>query len=193
MDKKVLELSKAIINAKKFPQNLRLFLITETQFIRLYYGKLNASIWGEGSSYVKSLRLDRGQILDLFSKLEFFINEFILLRILGPNSPKGLLLDDILENVDFFSRIRILNKWNVIDNALLGLLLQTKQVRNGFAHAWDESEVMYKAKPIRKMFAQFKKDMEQIWKKLLEIYKIEQAKIDIESIIRQLKEENEEL
>lgn len=68
--------------------------------------------------------------------------------------------------------------------------MQAKQVRNGFAHAWDENEVIYKGNLIKTNFLEFKQDMEKVWKSLLEIYKIEQEKIDIEGVIKQLKELN---
>jgi len=52
---------------------------------------------------IRNLQLDRGKILDIFSKLEFFVNEFIQAELLGLFSPKADYLGDILEYVDFFS------------------------------------------------------------------------------------------
>lgn len=38
---------------------------------------------------IRNLQLDRGKILDIFSKLEFFVNEFIQAELLGLFSPKA--------------------------------------------------------------------------------------------------------
>jgi hypothetical protein len=177
---------------RNFPKNLRLFLIDEDAYIWIYKGELEYAI---GHNYrVFLLNLNRGKILDLFSKLEFIVNEIIQLELLGFNSEKSYLLDDILENVDLFSRIRLLKEWNVIDNTLLNQLMQIKQVRNGFAHAWKIKTVKYKGDLIKKKFGEFRDDMNSIVTNLILIYNSrleESANIDsIRNIKRQLQELN---
>jgi hypothetical protein len=190
MNEEIMELILTFTKCRKIPTTLRLFLITEKEYIRIYCGSMSSSHHAEEFGFIRNLRFERGPILDLFSKLEFFVNEIIQLKILGPNSDKGLMLDKILTNVDFFSRVKLLNEFGIVDRTLQGLLMETKQVRNGFAHVWDENGVFYKNVPIKKNFVQFKKDMEKAWKSLLEIYMIEQKRIDIKGIITQLKEIN---
>jgi len=190
MEDKFNELIKIIFSSRKLPSNLRLFLITEKEYIRIYYGRITTSHFAEEYGFIRSLRFERGDILDMFSKLEFFVNELFQLKILGPSSDKGFMLDKLLENIDFFSRIRLLKEFGIIDGVLFNLLMQAKQVRNGFAHAWDENEVIYKGGLIKAKFLEFKQDMEKVWKNLLDIYKTEQEKIDIQGIINQLKELN---
>lgn len=184
--KEINELYFAIHSAKNIPKDFRYFIVSENQFLRVYNGGKFFRMCFDENKIVTSLKLDRGQILDLFSKLEFFVNELILLRVLGLNSDKNFMLDDILEYVDFFSRVKILRQWNIIDGTLSDLLMQTKQVRNGFAHAWDASEVSYKGYLITASFAEFKKDMEQIWKQLVTIYNDEFQKIDKQKIIDEI-------
>jgi len=190
MEDKFRELVKTIFSSRKLPSNLRLFLITEKEYIRIYYGRITTSHHAQEFGMIRNLKFERGDILDLFSKLEFFVNEIFQLKMLGPNSDKGYILDKILENIDFFSRIRLLNDFGIIDSSLLNKLMQTKQVRNGFAHAWDEKEVIYKGDLIKARFSEFKQDLETIWKNLLDLYKNEQEKIDIRRIINQLNELN---
>ena len=142
------EVIKLLNGIENFPENHRLFLITDKSYIRIYYGIITSSWTAEEFYEIRSLRLERGEILELFSKLEFIVNELIQLKILGANSDKGKNLDDILENVDLFSRIRLLNKWGIIDKSVNGKLMHVKQVRNGFAHAWGKEEVRYKGEVI---------------------------------------------
>lgn len=184
MKEKINELGKLILSGK-FPANLRLFLITDTEYLRIYKGKVEMNHFPFG--FVKGLKLDRGNILDFFSKVEFFINEIIQLKLLGFNSDKYGMLDDVLENVDLFSRIKILNDWKIIDDKLKNKFNETKKVRNGFAHLWSESEIEYQGKPIKETFPKFKSDMEEIWTQLLKIYSVEQKKIDIDKLLTEIK------
>jgi len=198
MDEKIYELGTVIASSKKFPTNLRLFLKTEKNYIRIIKKKITTSYSMEDFVDVKYLKCKRGDILDVFSKMEFIINEIVQLKLLGPklsglNFEKTLMLDDLLEYVDFFSRLRLINTWGIIDKKLLNLIMHTKQVRNGFAHAWDESEVFYKGEKIKKNFIEFKLDIENIWKQILEIYKKEQEKIDVNELIEFFKNNNEKL
>ncbi len=194
MEDKISELVRAIYSLEKnssisFPQDLRLFLISDKSYIRIYNKKMSACYY-ESTEYFhlgKHLRCDRGAILDIFSKLEFIINEFIRLKFLDVNSDDGYMLDDLLENVDLFTRVKLLNKWKIIDNRLKELIIQTKQVRNGFAHAWDKAEVYYKGKQIQTNLSQFRNDMHKILDKLIDIYMKEQEKIDVEAIIENIK------
>ena len=186
------EVLKILNHVENFPENHRLFLITDKSYIRIYYGIITSSWTAEEFYEIRSLGLDRGEILELFSKLEFIVNELIQLKILGANSNKGKSLDEILEYIDFFSRVRLLKKWRIIDNALFQKVLDVKQVRNGFAHAWGKEEVRYKGKKIENIFSEFKANMEDIWKNILEIYKEEQEKIDLKPLFEKLKELNPE-
>jgi hypothetical protein len=183
---KISALANALLNNPKKPENLRLLLITEKGFIRAYYDRISVVSTGEEYGIIRTLKYNRGDILDIFSKLEFFINEFIQLNMLGSRSEKALMLDHILEHVDFFSRIKLLNKWNIIDKKMMSLFMETKQVRNGLAHKWHINEVKYKDKKFKKNFQTFKNDIEEIWKELIEIYKSEQDKIDVNSILKEI-------
>ncbi|TKJ44966.1 hypothetical protein CEE35_05790 [Candidatus Aerophobetes bacterium Ae_b3b] len=183
MEDKIKQLAQLILDTKIVPKSLRLFLIGEDYWVRIYYGAFSIRVGVREYGFVRNLNLERGAVLDIFAKLEFFVNELIQLKLLGPSHKKGQILDDILQYVDFFSRVRFLKEWDIIDNHLSNLLYQTKQVRNGFAHSWSEDEIKYKGKLIKNNFSDFKQDLEEAWRRLVEIYKKEQEKIDIDKFI----------
>ena len=175
----------------KIPEHIRLFMITEKMYVRIYKGKATWKLQEEEFGIVKSLECERGDILDLFSKMEFLVNELIQLRVLGANSKNAEMMDDLLSGIDLFGRVKLLRKWGMLENKHAEMLNQARQVRNGFAHAWGVEEVLYKEKPIEKNFHLFKKDMEGIWEALVAAYSLEQKKYDVSGIFREIQEYNE--
>jgi hypothetical protein len=169
---------------EKFCQ-LRLFLITKGRWFRVYNGAWSGMREFVELSYIKSLKPDRGKILDFFSKLEVIINELIQSKVFGLFSTEGYTLDDILEFVDFSYRLRLLKKWEIFDNNLVDKISKVAKVRNQFAHRWSEGEVFYGEKvedgkkvklTIVENFSQFKNDVEEIWLEIIERYEIEERK-----------------
>lgn len=175
----------------KIPERIRLFMITDKMYVRIYKGKATWKLQEEEFGIVKKLGCERGEILDLFSKMEFLVNELIQLRVLGPNSENAEKMDDILSGLDLFGRVKLLKRWGMLDNKHAEMLNQARQARNGFAHAWGTEEVLYKEKPIEKTFPQFKKDMEEIWEALVAAYSLEQKKYDISGIFEEIRKHNE--
>ncbi len=185
------QLFKLILKSNKFPSNLRLLFVYKGDFIRIYKKRIILKFhYSDITGPIKNLKCDRGQILDIFGKLEFFINEIILLKILGPNSNNVEMLENILEYVDLFSRVRLLSDWEIFDNKLKEALMQTKQVRNGLAHRWDEKEVYYKGKMLKDNLSKLIEDLLYIWKEIITVYVTQQDKIDIRKIIKEIEELN---
>jgi hypothetical protein len=190
---KLRELVDIISKADYFPSNIRLFVITDECYIRIYNRKIGVTHIQKTDLFeAKYLKCDRGFILDIFSKIEFLVNEIIIFRVLGFKLEgeiydKSLMLDDILENIDLFSRAKILKEWKIISNKLFDLLVKTKQVRNRFAHTWDIDEIDYYGKKIKENFPKFKEDISNVCSQLLEIYKSLQDKIDFETLINRIK------
>jgi hypothetical protein len=118
--------------------------------------------------------------------LEFIVNELVIFKVVGYDPKRAYLLDDILDKVDFFSRVKLLSDWKIIDGKLYQAIITIKQVRNGLAHYWDESEVLYKGKNLKHCFSIFFEDIRNIFKKLINIYMLEQEKIDVDSIISEI-------
>ena len=94
----------------------------------------------------------------------------------------------------------MLESWGLVnrktDGEFLNHIYQLKQVRNGLAHRWKESEVTYKGRKLtgqrgnpehQSGFDLMKEDLEKVWIKILELYMNEQnAKID--DLINMLKQ-----
>ncbi len=146
----------------------RLFLADSYGFIRIYKDNISSgeTLYG----VVRNIDLDRGEILDVFTKLEFLINEIMQLKLLGFNSEKSFMLDDLLVSADLYSRVKILEEWGIINRKVSNLIMQTKRVRNGFAHSWGNEEVYYKGERIESNFSKFKDDLEYVWLELLRTY-----------------------
>lgn len=190
---KLRELVNIIQKLDSYPSNIRLFVITDENYIRMYRKKISiTNIRNTDIFEAKYLKCDRGSILDIFSKIEFLVNEIIILKVLGFKLEgevydKSLMLDDVLDNIDLSSRVKILNKWQLINNNLKELLMQTRKIRNGFAHVWDIDDIDYHKKKIKENFPKFKEDISNICSKLLDIYKSLQDKIDFETLINRIK------
>jgi len=127
---------------------------------------------------------DRGEILDVFSKIEFIVNEIITRVILSAGSSG--FLGDLLNSIDLFTKIRLLNDWSIINNQLFGMLVELKKVRNGFAHNWTIRNVNYRNVNLDNKvgFNKFKKDLNSAWKKLVSIYETHQ--FDLNEMLRDL-------
>jgi len=172
------------------PKTIRLFMITKNMYVRVYHGQISWKLLSEDFEFIKKMRCERGEILDIFSKMEFMINELIQLNLLGANSKEADKLDEVLIQIDLFSRLKLLKKWKILNNKTVEKINQTKQVRNSFAHAWGVEDVKYKNKPIKENFEEFKKDMLEIWEDLERIYSIEQKKYDINEIFKLMRKED---
>ena len=171
------------------PKDFDLFLITEETYIRFHNGQPPDM----GKNYVdtvvlnpKKLELDRGQILSVFSKMEFLLNELIHLLVIDYDAKKRAMFNDVLENINFHRRIELLRKWGLINNSECGRMQGLKNVRNGFAHAWSRKAIFYKGQPIEKIFDDFKKDLKDTWLSLVAVYQNEQRKINLDEIREKL-------
>jgi hypothetical protein len=192
LDSKIVEIEKLVKkNIDRLPE-LRLFLITHNQWLRVYNGRKQKNEEFEELSIIRHLRPRRGDILNWTSKLEFLVNELIQAKFLGLFSPKGYELDDLLRHVNFNSKINILRKWRVITKSQQGHITKVVEVRNQLAHKWDEKEVFYgktKGKNIIENIGEFRKDAEKVWTDLIEIYMKEKNK-QIGKLISQLDDPN---
>jgi hypothetical protein len=120
---------------------------------------------------------ERGEIIDSFSKIEFFINELIRAKILGKSEdPNHDLLDVLLERLEFYSKFRMLcDDFKLINEKeeLYKKILLIKDIRNSFAHIWNIKKVYYKNTsigPLESHFVEFKEDLRYIWKELIRVY-----------------------
>jgi hypothetical protein len=204
MEEKITELLDLISENPELSIDLRLFFITGTEFIRIYYGHCSRSVSAEEFRFVRRLTFfkneDRGEIIEVFSKLEFLVNELIQLKLLGLNAENGRKLDDLLEEVSLDSRVGLLKQWGIINKELRSKIKKVTDVRNDLAHVYDISNVSYSKKvpgkkksetvSIRQAFDDFKQDFEEVWKGLIEIYKDQQEEFGsvLNVLINQIRE-----
>lgn len=179
-----------IIGRIKYPKDLKLLLITEKQILRMYNGQVNLILFKDEESIVKNMRFERGSVLSFFSKIEFLINELIRLKLSIYEGVERIRLDDLLIRINMRFKLDFLKKWGAINSNIRKKMDKLLSVRNDFAHLWSEKEIKYKERFLQKNFDNFKNDAIEVWKKLVEIYKTEQSKIDIDKIIKRIKELN---
>jgi hypothetical protein len=116
LDNKIIEVEKLVREKIQHLPELRLFLITHNQWLRVYNSYIEKYTQFAELAFTRGLNPERGNILDFFSKLEFLVNELIHARILGLFSDRAYEFDQILEYVDLSHRITLLKKWRMINN-----------------------------------------------------------------------------
>ncbi|HZD36509.1 MAG TPA: hypothetical protein VE130_14995 [Nitrososphaeraceae archaeon] len=174
---------------------VRFLLITKSQWLRVYNGKMEKRMELMELSFIRRLKPTRGNILDFFSKVESLIREMIQARILGLFSDQGYEFDDLLQRISLHDCVDIIKKWNMIDSNLQRKIKTLSSVRNQFAHCWSEKEVFYKKdlsnRPVSiiENIDLFKKDAEEIWLRLIEYYMKLEAKF-IGRLISKLDDKN---
>ena len=152
---------------------LKIFIVGKKQWLRVYGGNVSHGFHMEEFGGVIPRKLDRGEILDSFSKIEFMINEIIQAVILKEDfSAKGSWLDSLNNKIDLSQKIRILrDEWELISDETFQMLTKLKNVRNILAHSWDFGNAVYgKDKTLKTNFPQFCKDLKEIWKRLVVVY-----------------------
>ena len=173
------------------PKDFSLFLVFDRTTIRIGYRKLFIEMTREAHGFVEGLRLERGKILEAFSRLEFMINEMLKFELLGTPTTdtdwsKRKFFDEIMNHADFSNRINWLCERMNLGEKLKQKLHKLRKLRNAYAHTWREEEIQYKKnKPIKTKacFKEFKDDFRQVWKSLCDIYKTQQKEIEIEELI----------
>lgn len=158
--------------------NVRLLMITPTRWLRLYKGEISRSPENLEHELFSNLEeIDRGKILDIFSKIEFLVNEMIQTKVIGYDVDRSYLLDSILENISFSTKLSLLKEWGLFEGYEDRIFYKIKaimNVRNRLAHQWSPTESEYKKRPLIQVFSDFKKDLKKCWIDLIEIYSKEQ-------------------
>ena len=169
--------------------NLRIFLITEHQWLRVYKGHVEKPIQFEELTFIRNLKPERGAIINFFSKLEFLVNELIETKMLGLFSEKAYDFDLLLEYIDFSRRVMLLKKLGMINNNEAEKIGAIANVRNQLAHRWSEKEVSYGNGSISDNIQKFRDDTEKVWMNLISKYMIEEEK-HIGRVIQKLEDPN---
>ena len=134
-----------------------------------YKGRAALSQWMPGYGPVGGMKLQRGDILDFFTRLELIINwVFIKHFVVEPDRISAY--EQMLDRIDLFSKISLLADWGLIDSRMKSNLICLKEVRNAFAHRWDGNEARYKNRQIIENFGQFKNDAEESFVNMVRLY-----------------------
>ena len=173
----------------KIPNDLRLYLVTEDG--REYYVK-DGRFRQEYVNDFQWLTSNRGNVLEAFARFEFLIGEIIRFKIIGFETEKNDMIIDLISAVNLNRQISLLLDWKIIDSDLKKKFNSLLEVRNGLAHKFFKEEINYKNKELmefgeNKPFDDFKKDMNETWKKLIKIYVNEQEKIDFKKLANRLR------
>lgn len=191
LEEKINKIEEIVATNNDLKTKLSILLVTNDGWFRLHNGIIEHYDSVKQKNLFLTLKADRGSILNLFSKIEFLVNKFIQVNLIGLSPQKAILLDGLLEYVDLFSRARMLVVWDIVDEKndkeFVNLFNELKQVRNGLAHKWSEREVRYKNKELTQhtQFEQFKADINKIWLKLIQIYSLQQQQ-GVDSLLTEL-------
>ena len=122
--------------------------------------------------------------MSAFSKMAFIFDEIIRLRIIGySNQQDSSELLYLLNLIPVNRKIRTFLDWKVFGPEFTRDMSRLFEVRNDVIHYISIDEVKYKPNDTVSLstsngFKKFKRDLESAWKNLIEIYILEQNKIN---------------
>ena len=169
-----------LINNKKISPSIRAYIIYKNKHYFVYNGKLE-----DGFDSKQKIEKNRDSVLSIFSKMSFLFDEIIRLRIVGfQNDESGSELLYLLNLVPMNRKIRTLYDWKVFDPKFTQILSRLFDARNSILHCISLDDVRYVPDgdillSTNSGFKQFSKNLEKAWKDLIEIYKIQQNKIEL--------------
>jgi len=169
-----------LINKEKIPSSIRAYIIHKNKHYFLCNGKLE-----EGFNSKQKIEKNRDSVLSIFSKMSFLFDEIIRLRIIGfQNDKSGSELLYLLNLIPMNRKIRTLYDWKVFDPKFTQVLSRLFDARNSIVHCISLDDVKYVPDEDISLstnlgFKQFSKNLEKAWKDLIEIYKIQQSKIEL--------------
>jgi hypothetical protein len=170
---------------------LKIFIVGKKQWLRVYGRSISHGLHREEFGEIVPRGLERGDILDSFTKIEFIINEIIQAVILKNDfSDKTQFLDSLNTKIDLAQKLHILkDEWGLIGDDTFQKLMKLKDVRNVLAHSWDFGNAVYgKDKTLETNFGQFKNDIKEVWKRLIVVYELIQPQNELmDNLINELK------
>ena len=167
------------IKDKKISPKIRLYIVDKNNHYFVNDGQIK-----QGFDSKLTITKDRDSVLSAFSKMAFLFDEIIRLRIVRHSNDKdGKELLYLLNLVPVNRKIRTFLDWKVFGPEFTRDMSRLFEVRNDAIHCISLSEVSYN--PGRTFllssdsgFKKFSADLKKGWKTLLQIYVLEQNKID---------------
>lgn len=177
------QLQSLIIDGEERPTDQHILYIDEKL---IYYFK-DGVIHGESSTKeyygIRTLKAERGQILELFSKFEFLVNEVIKVHFFGLGNQSDF--DQLLSYVDLSNQIKILKQIGLINRSMQDKITALISVRNQFAHVWKTNEVKFIKVAITEQenFKKFKEHLEKVFDHIIGKYRKQLLENDFESFL----------
>lgn len=160
-----------------------LAILTETEFLFCYKDRLSHSHFVANHGPVTGLRPERGAVMEFFAQLELITNQILVAHLAGTGSDVQKL-EEVLDHVGLFSKIRLLDNWGLIDKHIRERLHRLRATRNGFAHNWDIEGIRYMGQPIKDVFGEFQADAARAFDALIRLYN--GGDLDVEELIKSL-------
>ena len=173
------EFLKIANKKKKLSTKIRLYVIYKQN-----HHFINNGVLKTGFDSKLNILNNRDSILSAFSKMAFIFDELIRLRIVRhSNQQDSSELLYLLNLVPVNRKIRTFLDWKVFEPEFTRSMSRLFEVRNDVIHHISLDDVNYKPNDTvslstSKGFKKFKKDLEVAWRDLIEIYILEQNKIN---------------
>ena len=137
-------------------------------------------------SSVKRVGFDRGELLEIFSKLEFLVNECLRVHFLGLGTTKNF--EYLTQYIDMGHRVKTLYKEGLITKSLSNAIPNIMFVRNQIAHTWQFKDIMYQQKDLEDYdhFVKFKNELELTFSELINTYHSIMKVSDVEQYVNEL-------
>ncbi|MFZ2151376.1 MAG: hypothetical protein WAZ12_01195 [Candidatus Absconditicoccaceae bacterium] len=189
---------------KGFPYNF--FAFGEDFHYYSSHGKISSTLTFYQSNEILNtiFRIDRGKLLDAFSKIEFLLGYIIFAKVNNYENinffDKDFYIErrDIIDSINFSQRIKFIESWKLIKRKesikLFEKIYNLKQIRNQVAHFINIDEISYNDKLLKNEFNNFKKDINDVWMILLDIYNsIRNQESFINYMVEELKKDEKNL
>jgi hypothetical protein len=182
------ELIHLLLTADIIPNNIRLFVMEPLRTVRCIHGKVFIQTYKQEFEYIKKLPFQRGEILEVFARLEALVFEFFHLIFFGLSYSHSEQFDHVLEFLSHSERVRLLRRWGIITSNTERKFNEVAKTRNYLAHAWEAEEAPYKKGFLAdtETFARFQEALLDIFQELIQAFQKEQQHDDFDEYVRGL-------
>jgi hypothetical protein len=196
MSNKLPELIQLLQTPVTVPSDIRIFILEPSRIIRCLHGHKSIYVREQEYAFIKDLTFQRGDILNVFARLEALTFELFHVLFFGLSYTHSERFDDVLEFLSHSERVRLLRRWGVISNNTERKFQEMAKTRNHLAHAWDAKRAPYKKNMLSdsQTFSRFQTDLIDIFTQVIDAYQEQQQYHDfdgyVQSIIDRIHAEN---
>jgi len=182
------EFERLTLNGIGFPQDFRiLFLVGNSAKYITQHSAMTA--FDDNISHM--LPKKREKIIEVFSRIEFLVDELIKIHVIGINHHRETEFYSLYDRMGIGTKVKLLNGWKVIDGQFRSMLQNLISVRNSVAHDVSLHETTYNNEHIftaidHTEFDNFRADLQNAWALLREIYREKQEKEDWDLLLTEI-------